>query len=192
LAGEWWNWALQFPIDECPLIDADGSLCEGGQSGKIWFLAGTYAGDTERYCTVPAGKAIFFPIINGLSFAPDFPDPGSLCDVPFLSTEEQVRCDVNKDIDPVDFLECEIDGVALQDLFSYRVESPEGGYTFSLPEGSIYNGWGLPAGDRYPAVADGYWILLPPLSKGEHVIHFRAGAENEIWQDMTYYLTVGK
>jgi hypothetical protein len=195
LAGEWWNWALQFPYPENPLNDPDGRYCDLGQKGKIWFLAGTWFDPpgTERYCTVPTGKAIFFPIINGNSFYPDFPLEGDVCDDPDLSPEEQVRCDVNDDVDPTDVLQCEIDGVPLQDLFRYRAESPEGGYTLSIPEGSILNQFGYDSGDRYPAVADGYWILLPPLSKGEHVIHFHGEmAEGAFILDMTYYLTVGK
>ena len=34
------------------------------------------------------------------------------------------------------------------------------------------NPFGIAAGDSQ-AVADGYWILLPPLSPGKHTIHFR-------------------
>jgi hypothetical protein len=177
LAGAWWNWALAAPAAESPLIDPTGENCSNGQAGKIWFLAGSWAGDTERSCTVPTGKAIFFPLINGLSFAPEFG-----------TTEAEVRADVNSDIDPTNVLVCEIDGVPLDDLFSYRAESPEGGFTFIVPEGSILYDWLL--GDRYPAVADGYWLLLPPLPKGDHIIYFHAEMTTGEVQDMTYHLTV--
>lgn len=127
LAGEWWNWALQFPIETNPILNETGEFCHLGQEGKIWFLAGAFGGDVVRECTVPAGKAIFFPIINVISFYPEFPDEGDVCDDPALSPEEQVRCNANDDVDPTDVLQCEIDGVPLQDLFSYRAETPEGG-----------------------------------------------------------------
>lgn len=193
LAGKWWNWAMQFPSNANPLIDPDGTNCDLGQKGNIWFLAGTWSDDTERDCTVPPGMAIFFPIINSNSWHPEWPEEGDPCNN-LSSPEERVRCDVNADIDLVNDLACEIDGVSLQDLFSYRAESPEGGYTLSIPEGSILTDDGLLPGDRYPAVADGYWILLPALPKGEHVIHFYGKVEvgeGEFVQDMTYNLTVG-
>lgn len=138
-------------------------------------------------------KGYLFPIINVISFYPEFPDEGDVCDDPALSPEEQVRCNANDDVDPTDVLQCEIDGVPLQDLFSYRAETPEGGFTFSIPEGSILDQSDFEPGDRYPAVADGYWILLPPLPKGEHEIHFHSEMDEgeESTLDVTYYLTIG-
>ena len=42
LAGEWWNWATQFPIATNPIL-AEGEVdCSLGQSGDLWFLAGTF------------------------------------------------------------------------------------------------------------------------------------------------------
>jgi hypothetical protein len=39
----------------------------------------------------------------------------------------------------------------------------------------------------YPIVSDGFWVILPPLNRGVHILHFRAGQS----QDVTYNLTVG-
>jgi hypothetical protein len=104
-------------------------------------------------------------------------------------TEKEVRAMANAAVDGVAFLECTVDGVPLKNLFDYRAESP----AFTLPDTLLVD-FGLDEGDRFPAVADGYWIMLAPLSRGEHVIRFRmsyakgpfAGAEH----DVTYYLTV--
>ena len=172
-AAEYWKWIGAFPWAENPQNDETGEFCAIGQSGKVWFLAASFGfGEWVRECEVPAGKAIFFPIAPGVFFAPGDGD-----------TEEEVRAAANAAMDGVDLLECSVDGVPLKNLFDYRAESP----AFTLPEGLL-------VGDRYPAVADGYWILLAPLSAGDHVIHFRmhiaegefAGSEH----DVTYYLTV--
>ena len=44
------------------------------------------------------------------------------------------------------------------------------------------------------SVADGFWVMLPPLEKGEHVIHFRGaycdGGEPFFDVDVTYQITV--
>ena len=66
LAIAWSHWALENPWSAGPLLDTDGSKCAMGQSGPVWYLAGT-PGDpvaVERECTIPHGKKLFFPLIN--------------------------------------------------------------------------------------------------------------------------------
>src|SRR5262245_36828567 len=57
----WWQWAFSMPVDEHPLFDtAPGSA---GQTGKVWFLGGTFTvielnpdtvlGQADRTVTVP-------------------------------------------------------------------------------------------------------------------------------------------
>ena len=51
------------------------------------------------------------------------------------------------------------------------MQSEPGGFTFAL--GPLFETLvGLEAGPRFPAVVDGYWILLKPLPAGEHKISF--------------------
>src|SRR5690242_6912625 len=40
----WWQSILSIPIDKNPLKDNTGKDCSQGQSGPIWFLAGTGGG----------------------------------------------------------------------------------------------------------------------------------------------------
>src|SRR5215203_3217355 len=70
-SAEWWQWALSLPVAVNPLTDDTGEDCAQGQDGKVWFLAGTFSPDAAttpdpvtRSCTLPAGTAIFFPIVN--------------------------------------------------------------------------------------------------------------------------------
>ena len=192
LAGAWFQWAWNIPSEVNPILDQTGEFCDINQEGKIWFLAGNFGGVSERTCTVPAGKALFFPLLNGLSLAPEFGE-----------TEDEIRQDVNDDIDcrttpeppppeencVVDLV-CEIDGVPLQDLYAYRTESPEGGFVLSIEEGGLLNQFGFAPGDREPAVADGYWILLAPLSKGRHVIEFIVLQDPGVEILVTWYIEV--
>ena len=41
LAGDWWNWAVQFPLATSPFSEEGEVDCSRGQNGKIWFLAGS-------------------------------------------------------------------------------------------------------------------------------------------------------
>ncbi|MCA1706817.1 MAG: hypothetical protein LC808_27575 [Actinobacteria bacterium] len=64
---KWWQWALSIPEEQNPMLDPTGANCGIGQSGRVWFLAGTFGGGpATRVCTVPVGKALFFPIVNAV------------------------------------------------------------------------------------------------------------------------------
>ncbi|MCK6459332.1 MAG: hypothetical protein L6Q95_05500 [Planctomycetes bacterium] len=171
----WWEWAASIPADSNPLLDQTGESCHEGQSGKVFFLAGTF-GETGvvRECTIPTGTALFFPIVNVVAWAPE---DGS--------DEDAVRALANALADEFDILEVEVDGTAIEDPGSYRAESPA--FTLPAPEDGVL---GLDA-PREPAVADGFWIMLAPLSRGEHVVRIHGGSTTFGFEvEVTYLLAV--
>jgi len=195
LVGDWWNWAFQGPAETLPVLDETGEFCGLGQQGKFWFLAGNFGGETTRSCTVPGGKALFFPLVNILFWTPDD-----------ATTLEEARAGSNSLIEPTSFLLCEIDGVPVSDLFAYRAQTFPGGFVFEIPEGSFLtqvpgcsDGMGgfepCEPGPRPFSVADGYWIGLKPLPDGPHTIHFEAVIgdpdDPDFALDVTYFLEVG-
>ncbi len=191
LAADWWQWALSKPTDVNPLLGGDPDYSEeqcDGQPvtdvpGKKWFLAGTFDASTvERTCTMPVGTQLFFPVGN----------------VVFLITEpneneEIARQFVNEYIDavladPELSISVTVDGKEIKQKRIVRADSPL--FTATLPADNLFSAFGLEAGE-YQAVADGLWAALPPLSKGEHTIHFEISAPSVgLEQDNTYYLTV--
>ncbi|HEY6882695.1 MAG TPA: hypothetical protein VI278_01505, partial [Nitrososphaeraceae archaeon] len=61
---KWFQWAFSIPKDKNPITDDSGKNCAINQNDQYaWFLAGSGGGRVERVCTIPAGKAIFFPIM---------------------------------------------------------------------------------------------------------------------------------
>ncbi|MFJ9041095.1 hypothetical protein ACIRF8_31565 [Streptomyces sp. NPDC102406] len=64
LAGRWWKWALSAPDDRSPVKDTTGEHAAWDQPDDVWFLAGTYGGRTTRTCPLPAGRPVFFPVLN--------------------------------------------------------------------------------------------------------------------------------
>jgi len=86
-------------------------------------------------------------------------------------------------------LEAMIDGVPLDDLFSYRASSPEGGFVFKIAEGTVLAEFGFPVGDYEPAIVDGYWLLLPPLSAGEHTMQWSSSGEFQDGSPYSYSVT---
>ena len=169
--GEWsarqWQWVFSMPADEHPLTDT--APAETNQSGKVWFLGGTFTstevggvvvGQADRTITVPAGTALFFPILDVESS--DVEGNGE--------TEAELRAasEALADLIDPDNLFLEIDGKPVTNLARYRVQSPL--FTIGpLPDGNLL---GLPEGTTGHSVGDGYFVMLRPLAVGTHTLHF--------------------
>jgi hypothetical protein len=176
-AARWWQWALSIPVDQNPLLDPTGEHCAVGQSGRVWFLAGTFGGGpATRTCTVPAGKPLFFPIVNAVFVATE---PGE--------TEEIAHEVLREHIDQIDVstLVVEVNGVPIPNLGSYRAHSPT--FPVVFPEDNVF---GVEGGFYPIAAADGYWIMLAPLPPGTHTLHFSGELPNGTLLDVTYTLIV--
>jgi hypothetical protein len=166
-AGAWGQRIFSLPKASHPLIDTTGQFAAVGQSAPVWFLGGPPAeplpGSTvTRKCTIPAGVATFFPIYTGLEF--DYPVS--------QKSEEELRAAIKAAMDQVKSLEASVDGVPLTDLTNYRVRSPI--FALTIAPGNLFD---IPveAGTALPVrgVTDGYYLFLPPLPEGQHVIRFR-------------------
>ena len=174
LSGAWWMWGLETEFSQLVPGEVD---CAAGQSGGIWFLGGTGGGSQERNCTIPVGKRLFLPLVNQTIFFEEGIDPdvfdlsleskrifldsriggGSSSDdpavaelydflnqfFPFFST---VACD----------LHATLDGERL--IFTTSIVRTQSG-TFTLTTDE-------------EALADGFYVLLRPLSAGPHVLEF--------------------
>lgn len=184
--ARWWKWVYAQDVDHFPILDPDGSSCGTGQSGPVWFLAGTFGGAVTRSCTVPAGKALFFPLVN---LFPDYPCPAEFGfePAPGQSLEDFLTQVCKGAIDGTDLLEAEVDGAPIEGLFQYRGTS--GLVTFTSDPSLIALDPCVIPGEMY-GVSDGYWVMLAPLSPGEHTVHFRGGIGS--WTlEVTYDLVVG-
>ncbi len=167
LAAQWWQWVLKTPAAQNPLLDSTGEFAGVGQSGPVWFLAGTWGGGpATRSFSVPAGKPLFFPIANyfacGYLHAPPmggFP-PGPI-------EFEREMCKAF--IDTVSYLACEVDGISVPITAQNREQSVP--WAVRLPAANLFQAaptWCA------PGVDEGYYVLLAPLARGQHVIHFAA------------------
>ena len=161
-SARWWQWATSMSLDKHPLADTAG--CSRGQFGPVWFLGGQFAGTPpggSRKCTVPAGKALFFPIVNV--------DCSSLETGDFYGATPKARRTCARGIiDYVTDLAVEIDGIPLKNLTKYRATSPN--IVFAVaPSPNVL----AVDGGSGELVGDGYYLLLEPLSSGQHTLHFK-------------------
>jgi hypothetical protein len=191
-SARWWQWAHLEPYGSDPVSDTTGANAAAGQSGHVWFLAGSYGvTGIHRTVTVPTGTPLFFPVLNTEwetwpAFTPiEFPPTGYPGDPPFTvpGAEQAARDAIAPFIDAASGLAVSVDGTSLNITSNYRVKSTVYSETVNT------NPFGVPPITYHDCVADGYWIMLSPLSKGAHTIHIHGGTTG-FETEVTYSITV--
>jgi hypothetical protein len=142
-----------------------GASCGVNQPSDVWFLAGTHGGSAVRRCTVPAGRPLYFPILN------------QICLVARGESANQALedCTVN-----VDEATATLDGkpaattVATAPAFSFSVR----------PHSSTGFSPGI-----HQAVTWGVWVGPLPLAPGKHTLTFK-GVSGSFEVAVEYDLTV--
>jgi hypothetical protein len=180
LAAGWLEWVTSIPNPYSPMLDPDGSYAAIGQTGRVWFLAGNTGGSSTRTVSVPAGRPLFFPVLNEFWVnTPELGDPAWSA-----AQEASVRSLLSGALDTAQNLVLQIDGRTIPNVYGHlRASSTVG--TCMLPPDNFFGGNPGP----HACVADGFWALLPPMSRGRHTIHF-AGGLGDFHLDVTYNLTV--
>jgi hypothetical protein len=195
-SARWWQWVLSIPKATNPNLDKSGASCKQGQKDPglpVFFLAGTFGSTFIRSCTVPAGKALFFPILNAIFGAAVFDcsptKPGVPCNLADL------RVKTAASLDPaLVTMTATIDDTAVPNLNQQRVQSPV--LTVTLPADNIVGVTGTNSqfNGYAPNVADGYWLMVSPLPTGNHKIHFTGAITGGDFKgfsaDVTYNLLV--
>jgi len=158
-SNDWFKWALSYGPG--PFSDTDGSRANINQAGPVFYLAGTGAGagPVTRNITVTDDKLIYFPLINWL--VANGPDAG------FPDTKTEAIALATNTINPANLF-ATIDGTPVANLASHREDS---GSLFTLTMVNN-NDFGFPAGTYTDAYEDGYWLMVNPLSAGQHTLHF--------------------
>ncbi len=162
----WWHWALSFEDEDSPVADTDGSLCASGQSGPVWFLAGTYESQRAvRRCSIPAGKILFLPLANFIAFPPD--DEREACASLMLKAESATEAPAALVLD--------LNGKRFKGLEAHRQATK--GCFLVAPD------------DDAPAAGNGYYVALGPLKRGHYTLNFGAILPS-LSQAVTYTLDV--
>lgn len=148
--------------------------------GKVIFDIGAYATTYAAKCTMPSGMYFLVPLLVGECDA-TVPDPKGAGD----RIEEKWAC--GKDADDIfKAWEFVLDNRILfknsggeqinMDLKDQILVRNSSIFTLEIPENNRYE---TPPGS-YEAVTDGYWLLLNPLTPGEHELSYSIVHEQEI------------
>jgi hypothetical protein len=198
----WWQWAFAGP-DGANAVQGTADCDVNQPPGPVWFLAGTFGGIAERNCTVPKDRALFYPLVNSFWVdCPNSPDEDL--------TDDQVRAIMatyGGGGDNACQLTSTLDGVAISSGQYPTVRSQSPTFSATLPVGHVLAGLcnydppggfatDLPPGKTGRMISEGYWVMLPPLSKGEHTLTLHgAGCDPATGAvlfevGVTYHLTV--
>jgi hypothetical protein len=200
-SAAWEQWSYSIPVAQHPLFD--NGDCSVGQSGPVWFLGGkfcpnigsgcSYTG-VVRSCNLPSGKALYFPVFNG----EDSVLEESVAENPGNETYQQIATmrsyeDVSMSPSKVSLW---VDGAPIPHLQDgFRVQSTAFGFTLPTDNllKAVYGNPNFLPGTYFPAVDDGWYVMLSPLPAGPHKIHF--SGYNPVYNftlDITYHLNVAK
>jgi hypothetical protein len=170
----WNQWALGQPHStDSPIADPTGAMCANDQSGKVWYLAGTFGGPVERSCTIPPHRHLFFPLLNRWVINPgtDVEDEAAQAELiefatGYFAANREATCALTLRLDGEDLLGDDIE--ELDDLLYTDVLDP---FLVDIDPDNWATQYGFEGGPT-PMVTDGHFALLRPLAPGEHTLEF--------------------
>jgi hypothetical protein len=190
-AAQWVAWSEAGPFGANAITDMTGDFCAANQPpALVWFLAGTFGGAVERSCNIPAGRALFYPIVESPWIdCPNTPD--------VTLSDEEVRDIIGSSISGPIEIASTLNGIPIANLQVMVVRTQTAKFTSVLPDNNVLDGLGfcptaLGGGRTGRRIADGYWVMLPPLPPGQHTLTFRGavGSPPGFETSVTYNLTV--
>ncbi len=165
--AEWWKWNLQFDCGHFPIRDTTGSWESQNQSGPVYFLAGR-RGHTLTV-TIPADVSLFLPLAT----------------VEWNSTPNLLQA-VTDDVNSIYGTSLTIDGVDI-DVTNYKFISPVFNISANANLANCFDSDITGAPQDF--MGGGYFVMLKPLSAGQHVIHRLASVQSGPTFDITYIIT---
>ena len=159
-----WKWIASIPVDTNPMKDATGEKCSNGQSGSnssVFYLSGGGGGTWERVCKIPAGKGVLIPVMTVVSTTNELEEgEGTPARLDKIAKDDQ---------DSVNSLYLRIndDEYPFVNLSKYRTHTDL--FEVVYPQGAIFSA--RPGVSN--AVADGYYIITEPLTKGNYTVQYK-------------------
>lgn len=160
---------IQYPSAQNPLNNFSPEKCAIGQHGPVWHLTELLSGTEKRTCTIPAGKSILLPVLNGEC---------DRSDTKTHNDQDLIQCASAGNEYGV--ISANIDGVPIK-LDSYRTRINF--FNLSIPADNVFKE-GPPG--TYRAFAEGWLMFLRPFAPGSHDIHYTVSVTNPIQSNYNY------
>lgn len=176
---KWWRWFLSIPKSNNPALDESGKHAHINQpAAHVWFLAGKIANENGylpyRLCRLPEGRSVLFPVINFEANPLEYRE---------LKTDRDVIERVRIEEDSITRKECSVNGKPVP---PQRVKSEPLIFELRLDEESVLS---VKGGGTTFASADGYWVFLKPLARGNYTVSFEGSCKyGKIKSGATYLI----
>jgi hypothetical protein len=178
LANGYWQWAFSFPSATNPLLDTTGADAYLGNEGSFVYLAGTIGNAAfTRHITVGSGQSLFVPVFPFITWG-DISAYGDSYAGLRQDDAETAGIQPNGSA-PNTTLFLTLDGHSIPlpsgttSLFDFRQVSPAL-FNLFIPGDNVFGLTNPPF--PYPgtvqALADGWYVLLNPLTPGIHTLEF--------------------
>lgn len=206
--ANWWTQVWQTPVhgpngtDLNPMLFDDAPSAQG-DAGRVFYLYSTFVGGNHTHAaTVPSGTPLFVPVLpivfsnfdtaTGNASVPPATLPGNSTAAQLSEFAAQAALPA---LGPGGSLHLSVDGKSLPNVGAFREIAPT--FSYVLPQDNadqfIFGQSNLVGLDS-PAEADGYYVILKPLSVGTHVIDFGGvtpgGSLGPLNVDITYTVKV--
>ena len=174
LATAWATWGFGSAPSENPLV---AIRCEQSSiDPRIWFLPVTLGGEWENTCEVPPGTLLVLTP-GGVECSNLEPEPY------YGADEEALRTCTNADFALVNYVEVTIDGTTITSLADDYIVTTS---LINLPRNNLIST------ESGFSMTKGYFLVIPPLSRGTHIV--RAYDEQAAFGfegGITYTIVVG-
>jgi hypothetical protein len=172
LATAWNLWAFGTSEEVNPLLDL---RCERSPiDPRIWFLPVSFGGETQATCKVPPGSFLFI-MAGGVECS-------TLEEPPFYGGDEhELRACVEDFFEQITRIEVTREGQTLTDLDDYAVTTRP----VVLPPNNLISP------DPGLSLTKGYFLAMPPLSRGTHTVRAEVEFADGFEAAITYTIVVG-
>ena len=178
----WWKWFLSTPKSINPVVDWSGKFAYVNQpSNDVWFLAGKVVSEDKklprRFCRIPTGRSILFPVINYEANQLEFPE---------LRSFEDIVDRVKLEEESITEKTCYVNGISIP---PQRVRSDPIIFELRLRTDNVAN---VKGGNAHVS-ADGYWIFLKPLLPGNYDISFHGSCRfGRVYSGARYHIEISQ
>ena len=206
-AANWWTQVFQTPLhaadgsDLNPVVFDDGPSAQGNVGGVFYLYGSFFGGNHTHTATVPAGTPIFVPILpiefsnfdttTGNVAGGTLPGNNTAAQLSDFAAQAAVPA-----LTPPGGVHLTLDGHALPNATSYREIAPTFSYVLPATDNvdQFFFGQSNLQGPVSPAEADGFYVMLQPLTPGRHVLDFGGmtpgGSLGPLDEDVTYTINV--
>jgi hypothetical protein len=171
--AKWWDYNVDISAEEHPRDNFSPERCnlDQQQVDSVYYLPDNLSGEEQRNCSIPSGKAVLAPLITGSCWDDDTD--------PKLKTEEGLR-ECSREGQEFGVVSATLDGRQLQNLEQYRATSDV--FNMTVAENNAFQS---PSG-TFPAMTDGFFAFLEPLSPGEHTLVLEQSVLNPVQPEYNF------